>query len=170
MSPEGLDELKEVLQTIPTALLKEGDIKPVVIDTGASRISSGFRDDFVPGTLKKLKDPYRLDGIAGSSSSATHEGVVKYEVLGDNGSIVTVKAKGLFLTDLGCRLYSPQYHFKELKEQGKSGGSVEIFWDKAKLKLPGNKSITIPLDNNTFLPIMKCFKSAEDMASSLALT
>ena len=38
------------------------------------------------------------------------------------------------------------------------------------MKLPGNKSITIPLDNNTFLPIMKCFKSAEDMASSLALT
>ena len=65
------------------------------------------RDDFVPGTLKKLKDPYRLDGITGSLPSATYEVVIKYEVLGDDGSVVTVKAKGLFLPDLGCHLYSP---------------------------------------------------------------
>jgi hypothetical protein len=44
-------------------LLHQGDIKPLIVDTGCSRSVTGFADDFFPGTLKILCHPNWMDGI-----------------------------------------------------------------------------------------------------------
>ena len=70
------DEKAQVLDAVkqfPNKLLQTGDLKTLVCDTGASSSVSGFKDDFIEGTLTKLDRPKYFDGIAGMKQ-ATHKG------------------------------------------------------------------------------------------------
>ena len=65
----------QALQSLPDTLLDPGDLKCSIFDTGASFHATGFESDFVPGSLKILPTPIKLDGIAGSLT-ATKEGTL----------------------------------------------------------------------------------------------
>jgi hypothetical protein len=141
----------------------------VIIDTGCSRTVTGFADDFVSGTLKKLSKPSRMDGIGGSLS-ATHEGQVHYEVINDSGEVSMIECTSLYMPKLQCRLYSPQCHFRELQSLGKPEGSLRVTWDKSVLDLPASPSITISYEHTTHLPVMQAYKNIISTAESLAMT
>ena len=42
-----LEDLRALLSKLPSELLHEGQVIPVIYDTGCSRTSSGFVDDFI---------------------------------------------------------------------------------------------------------------------------
>ena len=61
-------------------------------------MTTGFKDDFKPGTLKLLQEPIILDGI-GSRLKATHQGITEYEYIDDKGDIQVLKGKTLYMPD-----------------------------------------------------------------------
>jgi hypothetical protein len=63
LSDMDLQQVHNVLEALPFVLLHQGDIKPLIVDTGCSRSVTGFADDFFPGTLKILCHPNWMDGI-----------------------------------------------------------------------------------------------------------
>jgi hypothetical protein len=58
-----LQQVHNVLEALPYDLLHQGDIKPLIVDTGCSRSVTGIADDFFPSTLKSLCHPNWMDGI-----------------------------------------------------------------------------------------------------------
>jgi hypothetical protein len=77
-----LQQVHNVLEALPLSLLHQGDIKPLIVDTGCSHTFTQFGDDFIPGTFKTLCHPNWMDGI-GWSREATFEGHVRYDVIND---------------------------------------------------------------------------------------
>jgi hypothetical protein len=59
------DRLRKVLDDLPQGLLGVGDSFELIFDTGCSKTGTGFKEDFVPGSLKDLDQPIQMDGIAG---------------------------------------------------------------------------------------------------------
>ena len=55
LSEEEANRVRESSKLLPGTHIKEGDLTPVVIDTGASNNATGFDNDFVKGTLKPLR-------------------------------------------------------------------------------------------------------------------
>jgi hypothetical protein len=176
MSPVELENLRDVLRELPTELVAKEQMKPIIIDTGASRTASGCREDFVKGTLKKLDNPLALDGVGGGVVG-THIGIARYEVLSDLGTIAVIECSGLYVPSLGnVRLYSPQTHFAEVQAalvaQGKGGGEagdLSIKWDSICLVLPKQDPITLEYDVMTRLPVMQGFADVDQTAASLAI-
>jgi len=164
-----LEKIRKIAGIIPTELLRENQVKPLIIDTGASSLSTGDKTDFVKGTLTKLERPLNMGGIAGKLQ-ATHKGLVKLEYVNDNGQIGTIEGTGLFLEGLQCRLYSPQTHFRELRSQDKHGAMLKVLWNCVELKLPNQPGIKIDYDDKSNLPVLQCFDSAELTAKSLTMT
>ena len=97
----------------PDTLLSHGDMKSLVVDTGANFSMSSFRMDFVQGSLRKLSNPITFDGIAGQQT-ATHEGTACYETFDDKGNLIVLESCTLFLPGLRCQLFSPQCLFDDL--------------------------------------------------------
>ena len=75
LTPTLREQVRASLSTLPTDLVHKGDLKPLVIDSGASNNATGDKSDFVPGTLKPMDHDYLLEGI-GSTLNATHKGTV----------------------------------------------------------------------------------------------
>ena len=46
-----LQQVRSVLDSLPSSLLNKGDIKPIIVYTGCSRSVTGFIDDFLEGNL-----------------------------------------------------------------------------------------------------------------------
>ena len=90
-----------------TIAIESGDVKSLIVDTGASHSVTGFIDDFVPGSLKKLCHPIIYDGIAGSQM-ATHRGLARYETFDDKGNLVVLEHDTDYVDGIKCRLFSPQ--------------------------------------------------------------
>ena len=42
-----LNQVRYVLESLPSDLLNKGDTETIILDTGFSRIDTGFIDDFV---------------------------------------------------------------------------------------------------------------------------
>jgi hypothetical protein len=93
------DNVLRALQSLPDTLFDQGDLKSSISDTGASFHASGYESDFVPGTLKELHTPFKLDGIAGSLT-ATKMGTMHHTVLSDSGTEETLEMVGVFMPGL----------------------------------------------------------------------
>ena len=96
-----IHELKGVLNGVQDSLAEGVNYKTIVVDTGASRSCSAFKDDFEPGSLVTLNKPYKLNGIADASAEATHKGILSYEFIRDYGSVVKLRTEGLLMKELG---------------------------------------------------------------------
>ena len=139
--------------------MKPAQVKTVIIDTGASTISKGDPTDFLPGTMVKLKNPINMGRIAGKLST-THVGIVKLEYLNKEGKVGSIKGTVFYLNGLKCRLYSPQTHFRDLRDKGMHGARMEVHWDYLEIHLPSQPSVRIEYDILTDLLILKCFNNA----------
>jgi hypothetical protein len=71
-SPE-LDQVCQAVTTFSQQLLSPAEVKPLLLDTGASASVSGFKDDFVKGTFTPLPTPVPFDGVGGTKF-ATRQG------------------------------------------------------------------------------------------------
>ena len=77
-----------------------------VLDTGASTSCVNDRNILVPGSLRRLKKPIKLDGIAGGHS-VEYTGRVELETLDSNGNIFSIQMKVMLNEELPCILISP---------------------------------------------------------------
>ena len=116
-----LEDLRALLSKLPSELLHEGQVIPVICDTSCSRTSSGFVDDFQPGSLVPLETPIQMDGVAGTLH-ATHIGRMQFECLNDHDRLTTVETYRLLVPNIGCCLLSPRICLRSLrnKEEGKA--------------------------------------------------
>ena len=168
-SKTNLSKVKDILESTPDLIGEHLNYKHIIVDTGASRCCTGFKEDFVEVTLKRLVKPLKINGIKGSCK-ATHEGTLSYELVGTNGGTVKIKPKVILMENLRCRIYSPKSHFKELHEMGnKKSGYLEVSHDHINLKLPKKEHVVISHNEQTLLPILQGFKSIDEASESLAL-
>jgi hypothetical protein len=58
-------KLRKGLVDKPLGLLLKGRDYKLIVDTGCIKTATGFKSDFVPGTLTGLEHSIRMDGIAG---------------------------------------------------------------------------------------------------------
>ena len=77
-----LNQVISVLEIIPSDLRNNGDTKPILLDTGCSKSSTGFKEDFLEGTLVQLFHTYLMDGICASLES-THELTLHKKIIND---------------------------------------------------------------------------------------
>ena len=84
-----MEDLRALLSKLPSELLHEGQVIPIICNTGCSRTSSGFVDDFQPGSLVPLETLIQMDGVAGTLH-VTHIGRMQFECLNDHGGLTTV--------------------------------------------------------------------------------
>ncbi len=167
LSQEEAARVRKAVSYLPQSLVKEGDMKPLIVDSGASCHATGFKNDFIPGTLKSLDDPVSMDGI-GATLKATHKGVLKYEFVKDDGTLGTFEGYGLYLPDMSCRLFSPQIYLEAHKKTfGKPPGHFEIHWDHSCFAFTDGSMVTMQFDNTTHLPILHTFQDATKVAESL---
>ena len=182
LSASQRDRVFEVVNHMPEQLLQSGDVCTVIADTGASSSVTGYKDDFVPGSLKRLTSPILYDGIAGSQL-ATHIGLARYETFDDNGNLAVLEHETQYVAGMNCRLLSPQSYFTWIRHNGggenKNSGinynrsskcRLETYHDHSTLHLPGGKAITFPHCKVTRLPLIHCFKDAIKTSQSLALS
>jgi hypothetical protein len=100
-----LKDFRQAIEAIPSHLMHQGEVKNLVVDTGCSVTVSGFREDFTK--LEPLSNKVTLQFIVGSSTG-THSGSVRYEVIDTQGNVQELKTNALYIPDLKCRLFSPQ--------------------------------------------------------------
>ena len=96
---QDLEQVQESLAQLLTELIHEGHVILVITDTGCSQTCWGYKKDFVPGSLTKLDELIPMDGVAGSLF-ATHTGLLKIELLNDEGGIT--RELPLPCLSLGC--------------------------------------------------------------------
>ncbi len=172
-------QVLRAVENFPDQLLHAGQVLTLVVDTGASRSVTGYKEDFVPGTLKPLKSQMHFEGIAGNLS-ATHQGLSRLETFDDDGKLTIVEHTALYVPGLKCRLFSPQSYLQELHFKGGGGKKtgvengvtrmMKVFWDRTILPTADGKgTITFPHDKVTRLPRLSCFKNALAASKTLAL-
>lgn len=112
--------LQQVLPHLPNGFLGTNmeESFPIIIDTGCSFPCSGFKADFLPGSITELDEVIPMTGIAGGIE-IKRKGRLHYELLDDAGELQTIETDGYYMPELQCRLFSPQAYFKALKDEGK---------------------------------------------------
>ena len=165
-----LEFVREAVASLSGSLVQEGDSKMVIVDTGCTVTASGDKTDFEPCSLMKLKDSWALEGIGGALK-ATHKGIIRYEVVTDDGNIEVLRMEGYYMPDLKCRIFSPQAYALYRKEHlGDHDWTYALNWSGSEFKFQDGNVVSIKNDDRLKLPIFRCFANATRTAESLALT
>ena len=154
---------------MPSNLLQATDLKQLIIDCGATSHATGEKSDFVEGSLKELEIPVYMDGIAGQLA-ATHEGLLHYEFLSDNGNKEILEDQGYLMPELPCRLFSPQSYMGNIAVELDDPDTINmtIYHNRALLQLKSGNKVTIPYDPSTHLPVMSTYSDLEGEAKKLS--
>ncbi len=157
-----LPDLRHLIGMSSTeTFLGKGNMFSVIVDSGCTISATPFKEDFVPGTFKKLEDPILIEGVGGDVS-VTHEGIVHWEFISDKGEIVDLSHKAHFSPDLKeARLLSPQHFFEDRADDN---GFFEVTRRGAVLTLGSGSVIEVPIDKLTGLPIVLGFPDAKKTA------
>ena len=168
LSSEGAQKIRDALSSLPAYLFQPGDSKNIIVDTGCSVIATGHKGDLIPGSIEPLAEPKPMDGIGGTLN-ATHTGKFRYEIMGDDSNIHVLEGMCYYVPNLPVTLFSPQEYFHQKHEEKLYGYSMKLQWDKTTLELGPNVTVTIPHDESTRLPKLRCFANALETAESLAM-
>ena len=151
-----------IANTHDTTLLENIGALSGVADSGASKISTPFKEDFVEGTLNLTKGVRSMNGISGGLN-ILGEGTVRYEVLDSHGVTQIWERPGLLIEDLPCRLIPPQQVMED-----DSHGDYRINGEHAYFIFANNNGrLDTPFHPATNLPMITMFKSIEDASSKL---
>ena len=63
LKQEDLTRLRKVLEDLPAGLLSHDNCMNLIINSGCTKTSTGFLDDFVPGTLVQLDQPIAMQEL-----------------------------------------------------------------------------------------------------------
>ena len=77
-----LQQVIDVLENIPSALINKVDTKPIILAIGFSRSATGFRHGFLEGNLVQMYHTHVMGGIC-ASLGAIHEENPHYEGIND---------------------------------------------------------------------------------------
>jgi hypothetical protein len=163
--------LRKVLREIPQGLLGAGDSFELIFDTGCTKTSTGFVEDFVVGTLEDLSTPIHMNGIAGGLE-IKQQGTVRYEVLDDKGELQVLETNAFYIPSLCCRLFSPHTFIRDLQQTGSDPEEVaemRLRHNNATFVWPNKACLTIEYDRQTHLPRVRAYKDAVSTAGALAL-
>ena len=169
LSTEGVKQVRNALQALPADLFQQGDSQFLIIDSGASDTASGDKNDAVPGTIEALPTPRKMDGIGGTLE-ATHKCTFRYEVLADDSSIQVIETQGYYVPGLSLKLLSPQDYSLQMYAKGLDGYKFSIDWRGSSLELGPTATVTLPHDQATKLPKLRCYHNAMETAESLLTT
>ena len=162
--------VREAILALPGTLINEGDVKPVIVDTGCTVSASGDLTDFIPDSMSEIKEAIALEGIGGSLQ-VTQKGTLRYEVVLDNGDIQVITTPGMYMPDLKIRLFSPQAHADHReKVNGDKIWEFKLNWAGSKFHFAPGKELSISNDPSLKLPTLQCFNNAVETAEALALT
>jgi hypothetical protein len=155
LPPEKLLAFRSQLQDFSTdiALLdvvNEVEAFPIVPDSGASAGSTHNKADFLPGTFVELKDKC-MKGIA-KSLPILGKGIVRYEVVADDGSFVPIQYWCYYIPDLPIRLMSPQVTLCSAKDSKLYEYTMHA--DTSFFKLTDGRTINIPYNATSKLPVL----------------
>ena len=89
-----------------------------------------------------------LMNVIGASLETTHEVTLHYEVINNEEKVTVLEGTGIFLTDLKCRLLSPQDNFMEIKRLKNPELSFTVTWYRYLLKLFDQVSIGVFCEKN----------------------
>jgi Reverse transcriptase (RNA-dependent DNA polymerase) len=92
------------------------DSYQIKIDNCCSRSMTHAMSDFVPGTLKPIKN-LSVSGFGGSSTRITHEGTIRWNITDDGGIAREILIpRSLYVPEGRTRLLSPQHMAQQLKD------------------------------------------------------
>jgi hypothetical protein len=168
LKPNDKALVHSAIQAMPSYLYENTDSVLWIVDTGCTDTSTGFKEDFKPGSLKVMDPPMLMDGVGGQLW-ATHKGTVSFEVLADNGTIHVVETDGLLVPTLACRLMSPQAYLIEQKKQGNTQSRLVMDHNGTALEFNNNTKATMPHDACTRLPKLRAYHDTMKTAESIAL-
>jgi hypothetical protein len=155
LPPEKLLAFRSQLQDFSNDIamldvVKEVDAFPVVVDSGASAWSTHCKDDFVPGTYVELTDRC-MKGIA-KSLPIIGKGMVRYEVVADDGSYVPIQQWCYHIPELPIRLASPQVSLRSAADSKLYEYTMQA--DTPLFKLTDGHTISIPYNATSKLPVL----------------
>jgi hypothetical protein len=135
----------------------------LIVDTGCSTTSTGYKEDFVPDTLRPLKSV--ISGISGDMK-ISHEGIARYEVLDDKNNIQVLQLHAFLVPNMRTRLLSPQAFFQELRRNKKDlygKLKLEMDADTLRIKWPDENITTVSYDCCTRMPKLLACHDARQM-------
>jgi hypothetical protein len=122
----------------------------IKVDNCASRTMSPFTQDFVAGTLEKIRN-HSVLGHVGQRTMITHEGTIRWRFKNNKGQARDVTITNSYLAPNTAVLLSPQHWAHQVKDNfpNKRGtwlatykDEIEIMWDQRK------NTLKLPLDPN----------------------
>lgn len=139
----------------------------VIIDSGCTMSSTFNKDDFIPGTLRKLPRPLEMEGISGGLK-VEWIGQARFEVQTTAGEIRVITTKAYYIPELRCRLFSPQAYLKELADPQDRNEFV-LRMKHGVFRFADGQEIIAPYDPISSLPRFRAYHSALDSAKALAM-
>ncbi len=162
-----LDKVRASLSMLPAQLYHSNDSTLWIVDTGCSHSSTGFQSDFEPDTLEKLEQPRAMDGISGALLT-THRGLIRNEVISDDGEVVTMEYEAYLVPKLDMRLFSPQDFCVQQHEAGNDNFSLRLNWQGTSMHY-GSKKVSLPHDHLIRVPMLCAYKDTLKTAKSLVM-
>ena len=166
LSAFNLQELKARLTRSNLFSLFNGlvscDVRPVLLDCGASACTSPHIDDFEPGTLTNLPKPIFMEGVGGGVQ-ITQEGILRYNTIDDDGHPLLLRVPGFYAPHLKQCLFSPQTLFMTSEKQA----SLSLSGSSAVLQFPNKATLTLHLDLQSRLFYIPCFHDVQEAANEL---
>jgi hypothetical protein len=94
----------------------DSDSLPIKIDNCCTQTISGYREDFIPTTLKQVEHLH-VNGFGNTRTAITHKGTVKWVVIDDSGQHQDILIPNTYyVPNCGTRLLSPQHWAQEVQD------------------------------------------------------
>ena len=175
VSPDDLPELhrriKANTDTFKQVTQDSMSVTSSVVDTGASFSCWNSLKDIDPKSIRRLKKPIKLGGIAGGLS-VEYIGLAEWETMDTQGNVIPIKERVLIHPDIPSPLFSPQ-SFLAFNNSGDKPGTLEdhfkVFHNRAEWHANGNKVLTMNYDHS-FLPRIVLFSKGTAMSSLKAMS
>jgi len=171
IEPE-MDLLCNILAEELSGLLTKADSATLVINCGATSMTTFNDADFKPGMLKLFEHGKRspIQGIVGSLPICG-QGIISLQVISSSGEIVNIETSTYYILELKTKLFSPQAYFHKCNDDSE----LIIKQSCALMQLAGSKEgeefseITFNYNQQMCLPTMRAYHNALTTTRALAL-
>jgi GAG-pre-integrase domain len=141
---------------LKTSLTNSENQFAFVWDTGASKPITFDKADFI-SPLVRLKKPLYLNGFSAGTTVEYEEGVVKWLVPADDGSLWPLIFRAYYAPKANLRLLSIQHYMQTCKQSGPFHADVTA--DRIVLSWKTGPSLTVPYHPRNNLPIGYGYKA-----------
>jgi GAG-pre-integrase domain len=159
--------LLNILADTPRTKFNKDDSFNIIVDTGCTTSSTGFKEDFIPESHKQISST--ITGISGKLK-ITQVGTVRYKVLDDKCNVKVLQTRAFLVPHLNSRLFSPQSFLREMR-RNKSDlyGKFNLLMtaDAITMSWPDNSVLTISYDARSLMPRIRAYHDASKIVEQL---